>query len=134
MITAYVPANGMLKPTELAAGDPIPEGAVWVDVLSPSDDDLTFLDKALGLDVPTKEDMQEIEMSSRLYHEDDALYMTATMITQADTPNPLSVPVTFVLAGHRLITLRYAEPLPFRLYATQSQRHVMPCATGEDVQ
>ncbi len=133
MITAYVPANGMLKPTELAAGDPIPEGAVWVDVLSPSDDDLTFLDKALGLDVPTKEDMQEIEMSSRLYHEDDALYMTATMITQADTPNPLSVPVTFVLAGHRLITLRYAEPLPFRLYATQSQRHVMPCATGEDV-
>jgi|TARA_R100000322_G_scaffold22153_11_gene14930 magnesium transporter len=133
MITAYVPANGMLKAAEVAAGAPIPEGAVWIDVLSPSDDDLAFLDKALGLDVPTEEDMLEIEMSSRLYHEDNAAYMTATMITQADTPNPLSVPVTFVLAGHRLITLRYAEPLPFRLYAAQAQRHVMPCSTGEDV-
>jgi magnesium transporter len=133
MITAYVPASGMLKPAEVQRGETIPEGAVWVDVLSPSDDDLVFLDKALGLDVPTEEDMQEIEMSSRLYHEDDALYMTATMITQADTPNPLSVPVTFVLAGRRLVTLRYAEPMPFRLYASQSQRHVMPCSTGEDV-
>lgn len=123
----------MLKPAVIVSGDRIPPGAVWVDVVSPSDNDLAFLDEALGLDVPTEEDMQEIEMSSRLYHEENALYMTATMITQADTPNPGCVPVTFVLAGHRLVTLRYAEPTPFRLYATQSQRHVMPCATGEDV-
>ncbi|MDZ4382412.1 MAG: magnesium transporter CorA family protein [Parvibaculum sp.] len=133
MITAYVPSNGMLKSEEIAAGDHIPDGAVWVDVVSPSNDDLAFLDRALGLNVPTQEDMQEIEMSSRLYHEDDALYMTATMIAQADTPAPLCLPVSFLLAGHRLVTLRYAEPTPFRLYASQVQRHVMPCATGEDV-
>ena len=133
MITAYVPSSGMLKPAEIQRGEAIPEGAVWVDVLSPSEDDLVFLDEALGLDVPTEEDMQEIEMSSRLYHEDDALYMTATMITQADTPNPLSVPITFVLARRKLLTLRYAEPLPFYLYASQAQRHVVPCSSGEDV-
>ena len=133
MITAYVPSNGMLKPAGIATGGLIPDGTVWVDVVSPSDSDLAFLDEALGLDVPTEEDMQAIEMSSRLYHEENALYMTAMMITQADTPNPLSVPVTFVLAGHRLVTLRYAEPTPFKLYSAQSQRHVMPCATGEEV-
>lgn len=133
MIHAYVPANNALKQISIAIGDTIPEHAVWLDLLQPSDEELTFVDEALNLDVPTEEDMREIEMSSRLYQEDDALYMTATMIAQSDTPNPLSVPVTFVLAGHRLLTLRYAEPLPFRMYASQAQRHSMPCSTGEEV-
>lgn len=133
MITAYVHANGMLTPVEIQRGDAIPDNAVWIDVLSPEDDDLVYLDKALGLDVPTEEDMREIEMSSRLYQEEDALYMTATMICHADTPSPQNVPVTFVLARHRLLTLRYAEPTPFRMYAAQVQRHAVPCASGEEV-
>lgn len=133
MITAYLPANGMLRPVTVARGEPIPQGAVWIDVLSPDDDDLTFLDLALDLDVPTHEDMQEIEMSSRLYQEGEALYMTATMVWKADTPDPRIVPVSFVLAEHRLVTLRYAEPTPFLLYATQAQRHAVPCASGEEV-
>lgn len=133
MITAYIPAAGILKPVSLARGDVIPDDAVWIDLLQPVDEELVFIDKALGLDVPTEEDMQEIEISSRLYQEGEALYMTATMITQADMPQPLSLPVTFVLAGHRLLTLRYAEPTPFRLYATQAQRHNIACASGEEV-
>lgn len=133
MITAYVHAAGMLKPVELQRGDAIPEAAVWIDVLSPEDEDLVYLDKALGLDVPTEEDMQEIEMSSRLYQEEDALYMTATMICNADTPEPQNVPVTFVLARQRLLTLRYAEPTPFRLFAAEAQRHTIHCTSGEEV-
>ncbi|ABS64095.1 Mg2 transporter protein CorA family protein [Parvibaculum lavamentivorans DS-1] len=133
MITAYVPADNSLKPVTLAAGEPIPDAAVWIDLLHPSDEELVFVDRALNLDVPTEEDMREIEISSRLYQEEDAFYMTATMITQSDMPQPLSVPVSFVLAHHRLLTLRYAEPLPFRVYAAQASRHNMPCATGEDV-
>lgn len=133
MITAYLPANGMLRPVSVARGEAIPQGTVWIDALLPDDDDLTFLDRALNLDVPTKEDMNEIEMSSRLYQEGDALYMTATMVCQADTPEPSIVPVTFVLSDHRLLTLRYAEPTPFRLYAAQAQRHAVPCAGGEEV-
>lgn len=133
MITAYIPVNGMMKPSAIALGEPIPDAAVWIDLLQPTEEELVFVDKMLKLDVPTEEDMREIEMSSRLYQEEEALYMTATMICHADTPNPLSVPVTFVLAGHRLLTLRYAEPTPFRLYAMQTQRHSMPCTSGEEV-
>ena len=133
MITAYLRANGMLKPVTLSRDEAIPEGTVWIDVLSPEDEDLVFLDEVLGLDVPTEEDMQEIEMSSRLYQEEEALYMTATMICNADTPEPQNVPVTFVLARQRLLTLRYAEPTPFRMFASQVQRHTVPRASGEEV-
>lgn len=133
MITAYIPADGMLKPVSLAPGEAIPEATVWIDMLQPTDEELVFVDRELDLDVPTEEDMREIEITSRLYQEAEALYMTATMITQSDMPQPISVPVSFVLSKHRLLTLRYAEPLPFRVYAAQALRHSMPCSTGEDV-
>ncbi len=133
MITAYVPVNGALTPVPVATGEAIPTDAVWIDLLQPTDDELAFVDVRLNLDVPTEADMQEIEVSSRLYLEDDVVYMTATMVTQADTPAPQVVPVTFVLAGHRLLTLRYAEPTPFRHYASEARRHSVPCATGEEV-
>lgn len=133
MITAYIRNNGMLNPQIIDPGGMIPEDAVWIDCLEPTKEEERFVDEALGLDVPTEEEMQEIEVSSRLYQEGTALYMTATMLTRADTTNPESVPVTFVLTGHRLLTLRYAEPLPFRVYAAKVRRHQMPCATGEDV-
>ncbi|MEX0840529.1 MAG: magnesium/cobalt transporter CorA [Parvibaculum sp.] len=133
MITAYVPINGALTPISVEASGIIPAEAVWIDLLQPTDEELAFIDVKLNLDVPTEEDMQEIEVSSRLYLEDDVVYMTAAMVTQADTPRSQVVPVTFVLAGHRLLTLRYAEPTPFRHYASEARRHSVPCATGEEV-
>ena len=133
MITAYVPVNGALTPFPVDVGSAIPAEAVWIDLLHPTDEEMTFVDVKLSLDVPTEEDMQEIEVSSRLYVEDDAVYMTAAMVTQADTPAPQVVPVTFVLADHRLLTLRYAEPTPFRHFASEARRHSLPCASGEEV-
>lgn len=134
MITAYIrEESGLLNPVIIEAGGAFPDEAVWIDCLEPTKEEERFVDEALGLDVPTEEEMQEIEVSSRLYQEGSALYMTATMLTRADTTNPESVPVTFVMTEHRLLTLRYAEPLPFRVYAAKARRHVTPCGSGEDV-
>jgi magnesium transporter len=134
MITAYLRTNGTLQPVSIdPAGDRISEDVVWIDLLEPTPEEQRFVDEALALDVPSEEEMQEIEVSSRLYHEGNALYMTATLITGSATANPESVPVTFVLTGHRLLTLRYAEPLPFRVFAAKARRHTTPCSTGEEV-
>ena len=59
--------------------------------------------------MPTREDMQEIEISSRLYIENGARYMTATLMCQSDTDMPRTTAVTFILAGHRLVTVRYDD-------------------------
>src|SRR3546814_1702483 len=59
----------------------LPEEVVWIDLLEPSPEEERFVDEALGLDVPSEEEMQEIEVSSRLYQERNALYMTVTLIT-----------------------------------------------------
>ena len=68
----------------------------------------------LGIEVPTREEMREIESSNRLYEENGALHMTATMVTKLDTDLAESTQVTFILSGSRLVTNRYTDPLPFR--------------------
>src|SRR5690606_26760592 len=69
--------------------------------------------------------------SSRLYQDNGAFFMTASVIHRSDTEIPDSVPVTFILAGHRLITLRHAEPQPFRSFAAQVARPGYGAQNGE---
>lgn len=133
MITAYVRTNGSLSPISVDHSGSIPPEAVWVDLFSPTVEEMRLVDEELQIDVPSLEEMQEIEVSSRLYEEDNAVYMTSTVLTNADTDVPEGIPVTFVIVGHRLVTLRYGEPLPFKVYAHKVRRHHLPCGTGEEV-
>jgi magnesium transporter len=55
--------------------------------------------------------------------------MTATVLVHTDTPEPATTPITFILAGKRLITVRYAEPRAFSIFLTRSKR---PDATRID--
>src|SRR4029079_16187842 len=88
----------------------VPEGAVWIDLVTPTPQEDKLVERHVGVAVPTRAEMQEIEVSSRLYVENGARYMTATMMCQADTATPKTTPVTFILAGHRLVTVPYREP------------------------
>ena len=77
--------------------------------------------------------MQEIEISSRLYIENNARYMTATLMCATDSGNPRTTPVTFILTDHRLVTVRYDEPKPFALIAAKLARNCSPNITGDGV-
>jgi magnesium transporter len=133
MITAYVRANGTLTPVTVQLNETLPDDAIWIDLLGPSREEEKLAERALGIALPTREEMREIEISSRLYQESGALFMTATLMTQADTINPETEPVTFILVGHRLLTIRYANPLPFQLFASQVQRQSDNCLSGDSV-
>ena len=134
MLQVYFLEDGRLKRAELAEPEPpLPERTVWLDLLQPTGAEETAVERVLGVEVPTREEMKEIEASSRLYREDDALFMTATLVTNADTETPESSAVTFILAGERLVTVRYADPLPFRAFATYALRHPSACSDGDAV-
>ncbi len=93
--------------------------AVWVDLHSPTAAEEQVVERALGGDIPTREEMQEIETSSRLYEDGGVLFMTATVLFNADTDVPESTPVTFILMPNRLVTVRYADPSPIRMMVSQ---------------
>lgn len=91
--------------------------AVWIDLLDPSAEEEKAVEKLLGIGVPTRAEMAEIETSSRLYSDGDALFMTASVLTGFAEGKPTVAPVTFVLTPNRLVTIRYDDPLPFRVFA-----------------
>jgi len=120
MLTIYDNRSGAL---ERQKGKPrVTEAAVWIDLLNPTPEEEGQIERALKLDVPTREEQQEIEVSSRLYQEDGAYFMTATLLYQPEQGEPRTTPVTFILTGQRLITLRYAEPKAFSIYVARCNR------------
>jgi magnesium transporter len=96
--TRLIPAPGQ---------DPL---AIWTDLLDPTPDEEAAVEGELGIDLPTRDDMRGIEASARIYAEDGALFLTANVLAGAETPEPVMEPVTFVLSGTRLVTIRYHRP------------------------
>ncbi|MEX2615674.1 MAG: magnesium/cobalt transporter CorA [Alphaproteobacteria bacterium] len=120
MIRQYTAASGKLVLKDNGLDDI--ENAVWIDLISPSNEEERALEKQLGIDVPTREEMKEIEISSRLYTEENAAFMTATIPAQSESDEPVIEPVTFVLVGNRLITVRYHEPRAFQTFAARAAK------------
>jgi magnesium transporter len=110
MLSVRFPRGLALEQQVIEAGGTVPENAVWIDLLSPRSAEDKRAEQALGISVPTREEMQEIEPTNRLYVENGARYMTATLMCRSETDNPTTPAMTFVLAGHRLITVRYDQP------------------------
>ena len=133
MLSVYVPHGATLERIVVDPGSPPPDEAVWIDLVTPTVQEDKLVEQLLGIAVPTREEMQEIEVSSRLYVENGARYMTATLLCQSDTPVPRTTPVTFILGGHRLATVRYEDPRPFAIVEHKLARACPPKVSGESV-
>ena len=105
---------------------------VWFDLFNATQDETRSVENRLGIEIPTRDEMQEIELSDRLYQEDGAEFMTMTAATELESDNPVKVPITFILKGTTLVTVRHADPKPFQTYTARMQRlNGASCETGE---
>jgi len=130
MLHAYAQAEGRL--TRLDADDAATlRGAVWIDLMNPTAVEEGTVAAALALAVPTREDMEEIEVSSRLYTEDGAAFMTVTLPSDADTEAPTLGAVSFVLAQGRLLTVRHSAPRAFETFPIRAEKAQLGCLDGE---
>jgi magnesium transporter len=131
MIKAFVVENDRLRLVDnlLQHRDQV----VWADLLVPSREEETAIEAWIGVGIPTREEMEEIEISSRLYVEDGVYFMTATLPAHTDGNNPVMSPVTFVLAGNRLVTVRYHEPRAFQTFPIRAEKVATGCTNGETI-
>jgi magnesium transporter len=120
MLRAYGPAcEGRVID---AAHERIPDDATWIDLEEPTRDEEKLVERCIEVGVPTQAEMAEIEPSSRLYEENGALYMTISALRGLDEHHPTTTPIGFVLAGNRLVTVRYATPKPIRTFENHARR------------
>ncbi|QJE73849.1 magnesium transporter CorA family protein [Aerophototrophica crusticola] len=123
MIRAYRVAEGRNERLPDDAGSDLLRAAAWIDLLSPSPEEQRLVERTFRIELPTREEMREIELSSRIYREEAGVFMTATVLCRADAPVPETMDITFVLAAETLITLRFDDPKPFYGFHNQAARN-----------
>lgn len=120
-MTGYAHVGGELSPA------PASGGAIWIDLLAPDEAERRRLAAILGFEAPTREEQEEIELSSRLYMENGAAVMTALLPAQTENEQAEIGPVTFILTETRLVTIRHHDPRPFTSYPAHAARATIPC-------
>ena len=120
MLRAYGPDcdGGIVDPHH----GPIPPSATWIDLEEPTREEEKLVEKLIGHNVPTQQELAEIEPSSRLFERDGALYMTLSALFGVNEGRPATTPIGFVLADNRLVTVRYANPRPLLAFGDHVRR------------
>jgi magnesium transporter len=129
MLTAYRLSEKGLE--EIVNSDPaalLPETA-WVDLHQPTLEEDRIAERFLAAQIPSREETEEIEFSSRFYAEDGAVFMTASLLTGVDMGKPALAPFTVVVAGDRIATVRYDDLRAVRQFINRAAKPGNGCTT-----
>lgn len=107
--------------------------AVWIDLNDPTDEELAQVGEATGAKLPSKEDMEEIELSSRLYRDGNIDFLTLVLPALSETDSHHVAPVTFVICERQLVTIRYHAPRPFRSYPERAMHSPYDTSSAQEV-
>jgi magnesium transporter len=105
MLNFHAPGKAGIEAGIVA--ETIPSGVSWIDAVRPDAQEIAFLERTLGIEVPTLETLSEIETSSRLRSEKDWLHLSIPMIHRKDGFMPALTPLGFVLSKDVLLTVRF---------------------------
>ncbi|NJO37082.1 MAG: magnesium transporter CorA family protein [Rhizobiales bacterium] len=131
MIKLFRVAEGRLEQVVCADAQQA-RGATWIDLVEPTAEERREIEDLIGVELPSHQDMLEIEASSRLFVADQAVFLTTPVLAQAETATPVVGPLTFVLTETALITIRYIHPRSIDLFVTRAERRPEACATALD--
>lgn len=117
-------------------GSPSPEGPtppfIWLDLQSPTPDEIARAEALIGTRIPTLADVTEIEASSRLRNRNGVLTLTAPLAAPHPAEEGPST-VGFILSHGRLATIRFAPLSAFDAVAASIEDGSAVPADGLEV-
>src|SRR6478672_8239585 len=99
----------------LDPAEPIPPGAIWIDMVEPTVDEDRKVERYLGSKVPSRSDPDFAEPSESYYAENGVRYLHACVVSEAQS-TPDVIGVTFILSPKALVTVRYDPGDAFELF------------------
>lgn len=118
MLNIYRRIDGRLIPVD---SEPVPEDAIWLDLVDPTDDERALVTAGAQQELPDKQDVEEIEASARSYENESGLHIHSLFLHDVEG-RPHNTSVAFTLSGDRLLTLREREIPAFRLLRMRARR------------
>jgi len=131
MLTGYT-CDGTTLQRHNEPSDAVLRDAVWIDLLSATEDERQRVAAATGLHIPTEAELSEIESSSRLSVADGVLTLSMPLVSRLDG-EPRPVPGGFVLSRERLINIRFAASRVFDTFAEREMQAGSPDRTGAHI-
>lgn len=87
----------------------LPQGVLWIDLLRPSSAEVSYIAQTYALDIPTKEEREEIEQSARYFEDAQSITINTYFLMRSTTMDLQNETVTFILFQGILFTIRYAD-------------------------
>jgi magnesium transporter len=101
---ATAPSVGLQRKI-LDPAEPIPFGAVWIDMIEPTVEEDRKVEGYLGSKVPSRSDPDFAQPAESYYAENGVRYLHACVVSEAEG-TPDAADVTFVLGPKALVTVR----------------------------
>ncbi|PJG85506.1 magnesium/cobalt transporter CorA [Conservatibacter flavescens] len=95
--------------------------AIWLDLLEPTASDREVLQEALGQNLASYLELEDIEASARFFEDEDGLHLHSFFYCEDEENYADIATVAFTLRDGRLFTLRDRELPAFRLYRMRSR-------------
>jgi len=96
---------------------------VWVDLYNPTNEEIAKACTDYKLDIPPREQLEEIEFSSRLQYEDEVFTISVPVTPHAKNGGEdITSPLGFVLTRDLLVTIRFAQLHTFEAITTRVKR------------
>jgi magnesium transporter len=91
------------------------EEAVWIDLLAPTPEERTWVSQRYGQELPSQDAVEEIEVSSRFFVDDQGLHVRSFFLYEFPD-RPRNITVAFLLNKGRLFTLRREKLETFHVF------------------
>ncbi len=88
------------------------ENIVWIDILKPTKEELEYVENMFNIKFPTKQESEEIEISSRYWEENEKIEINSYFLI-SNVEHPYNETVSFILKNELLISIRYNQLTSF---------------------
>lgn len=132
MLMAFTLNKGLLEQVAINAATDLGTEVIWVDAIAPTEEERDWLRQAFGQELPTIDDIYEIEATSRFYENDFGLHISSYFLNYADE-NSENISAAFVFNGERLFTLREEELAAFRLFRLRARKGLITLTNSKSI-
>jgi magnesium transporter len=125
MLTTY-PASATTVPSAANEGGKDVHTAPkvwWLDLLDPTNEERTSVERNYGLKLPSREELSEVESSSRISEENGVLFLSMPIVSHVHAIEEAPSPIGFVLSKEILITIRYTQLRSFDAVAAKFSKN-----------
>lgn len=111
----------------------LPENILWMDLLHPTPDEMSYIVKQYNLEIPTQEEREEIELSARYWEDSTTITMNTHFLVRIQSEHNdlmlINETITFMTTQNILFTIRFND---FKIFEEMEARILASPKNFED--